>query len=70
MLPHTKYIWFGKIFPRYILEVKRFTENAVHRGAVSSVRFTIRSFFIFGSVRFIRSFLVPLRQIKKREKKE
>ena len=49
--------------------MKRFTENAVHRGAVSSVRFTIRSFFIFGSVRFIRSFLVPLRQIKKRKKK-
>ena len=53
-----------------LVEVKRFTENAVHRGAVSSVRFTIRSFFIFRSVRFIRSFLVPLRQIKKRKKKE
>ena len=41
------------------LEVKRFTENAVHRGAFGSVRFTIRSSFIFGSVRsirFIRSF--------------
>ena len=37
--------------------VKRFTENAVHCGAVSSVRFTIRSFFIVGSVRFILSFL-------------
>ena len=53
----------------FLLEVKRFTENAVHRGAVSSVRFTIPSFFIFGSVRFIRSFLVPLRQIKKRKKR-
>ena len=50
--------------------VKRFTENAVHCGAVSSVRFTIRSFFIVGSVRFILSFLVPLRQIKKTEKKK
>ena len=45
------------------IEVKRFTEN--------TVRFTIRSSFIFGSVRFIRvfrSFLLPLRQ-KKKEKK-
>ena len=32
------------------VEVKRFTENAVHRGAVGSVRFTIRSSCIFGSV--------------------
>ena len=48
--------------------MKRFTENAVHRGAVSSVRFTIGSFFIFGSVHPVL-FTAAYANKKKRKKR-
>ena len=52
----------------YWLEVKRFTKNARHHGAVGSIHDTVFLHFLFGLIPFIRSFLVPLRQ-KEEEKK-